>query len=230
VPVLDIVVLVVAALLLAVAVGGLTLLRLPPAELRHTLDGIDAVEILIAAGRVEIAERTRGDVRVELTVRRRPGRALPALTTHGSLVRIDGRASEVRARLTVPPRTRVRAEVRSGEITLWGAGGELSLVTRGGTIAGRELGGGPVTARSRQGDVNLHFSEPPADVRATSETGMVTIVLPDTAYAVEVETADPGAATVEVPASRDAARHVLARSVSGRVRVSLAEPAGPLPI
>jgi hypothetical protein len=225
---LDVVILVVAVLLLAVAGGGLTLLRLPPAELGHTFDGIDAVEIMVAAGRVEVSERDRGDLRVALTVRRRPGRAMPTLTTSGSVLRIDGRSSDVRARLTVPPRTRVRAEVRSGEITLWGAGGEFSLVTRDGTIAGRELGPGAVTARSQNGDVNLHFSEPPDGVRAISGAGMVTVVLPHGAYAVDVETADPGAATVEVPGTAGAARRVLARSVSGSVRVNLAEPAGPL--
>lgn len=237
---LDAVVLVVAVLLLAAAGGGLALLRLPPAESSHTFDGIDAVEIMVAAGRVEVCERDRADVRLELAVRRRPGRVRPVMTTRGSRLRIDGRASEVRARLTLPPRTRVRAEVRSGEITLWGAGGELSLVTDRGTIAGRELARGPVTARSQDGDVNLHFREPPDRVRATSGTGLVTVVLPDDwdsdgadpdgGYELDVETADPAASIVEVTPTPGAARHVLARSVSGSVRVAVAAPTGPLVI
>ncbi|WP_236707299.1 MULTISPECIES: hypothetical protein [Frankia] len=229
-PVFDTAVVVVAVLLVAAALGGLTLLRLPPAELTHTVDGIDAVEVLVAAGRVEISGRDREDVHVALTVRRRPGRSVPVLTRAGSTLRIDGRASDVRVRLTVPPRVRVRAEVLAGEITLWGVGGELSLVTRDGTIAGRELTRGPVAARSRDGDVNLHFSEPPDGVRAQSETGMVTVMLPDGEYGVEVETADPGAADVELTPSAHAACQVVARSVSGRVRVGLAAPLGPLSI
>jgi len=85
--VFDTAVVVVAAVLLAAAVGGLSLLRLPPAELVHTVDGIDAVEVMVAAGRVEVSERDRAGVRVALTVRRRPGRAAPRVTVAGTRLR-----------------------------------------------------------------------------------------------------------------------------------------------
>ncbi|EIV93207.1 hypothetical protein [Frankia sp. QA3] len=230
VPVFDTVIMVIAIVLLAAAVGGLSLLRMPPAELVHTVDGIDAVEVMVAAGRVEVAERDRADVRVDLTVRRRPGRSTPAVTTAGSVLRVDGRRSDVRVRLAVPPGTRVRAEVLVGEITLWGVRGELSLVTRDGTIAGRELGAGPVAARSLGGDVNLHFSQPPDAVHAQTESGLLTVMLPDGAYAVEVETGDPSAVDVALTPTTDAARRVVARTVAGRVRIGLTAPLGPLPI
>ncbi|MCM3886412.1 hypothetical protein [Frankia sp. R82] len=226
----DTLVVVIAVILLAAAIGGLSLLRLPPAELVHTADGIDAVELMVATGRIEVADRDRGDVRAELTVRRRPGRAAPTVTTVGSVLRIDGRRSEVRVRLQVPPGTRVRAELFTGEITLWGVGGELSLVTRDGTIAGRELGAGPVAARSRDGDVNLHFSRPPRDVHAQSDTGLVTVMLPDERYDVAVESGDPRGVELNLTAVPGAAHRVVTRTVSGRVQVGITAPLGPLPI
>lgn len=226
----DTAVVVVAAVLLAAAVGGLSLLRLPPAELVHTVDGIDAVEVMVAAGRVEVSERDRAGVRVALTVRRRPGRAAPRVTVAGTRLRIDGQRSEVRVRLTVPPGTRVRAEVLTGEITLWGFGGELSLVTQDGTIAGRELGAGPVAARSRGGDVTLQFAEPPGAVHAQSESGLVTVMLADADYDVQVEAGDPRGVDLGLTPVPGAGRQVVTRTVSGRVRVGLTTPVGPLPI
>ncbi|CAO5168021.1 Adhesin domain-containing protein [Frankia sp. AiPs1] len=258
---LDTLVVVIAVVLLAAALGGLSLLRLPPAELVHTVDGIDAIEVRVAVGRVEVADRDRGDVRVELTVRRRPGRSSPRVTTLGSLLRIDGRYSEVRVRLAVPVGTRVRAEVLTGEITLWGAAGELSLVTRDGTIAGRELGAlsatgpdaaGPVAAatsvpaavptaasgtaaasvaaRSQNGDVSLHFACPPAGVHAQSESGLVTVMLPDAEYDVSVEAGDPRGVQLDLASVPGAERRVVARTVSGQVQLGITAPLGPLPI
>ncbi|WP_235825636.1 hypothetical protein [Candidatus Frankia alpina] len=226
----DTAIMVIAVVLLTAAVGGLALLRMPPAELVHTADGIDAVEVMVAAGRVEVAEQDRSDVRVDLTVRRRPGRSTPALTTAATVLRVDGRRSDMRVRLAVPPGTRVRAEVLAGEITLWGVRGELALVTRDGTIAGRELGAGPVAARSLGGDVNLHFSQLPDAVHAQTESGLLTVMLPDAAYAVEVETGDPSAADVALTPSPGATRRVVARTVAGWVRIGHTAPLGPLPI
>lgn len=230
-PWIDTAVVVVAVVLLAAALGGLCLLRLPPAELVHTVDGIDAIEIMAAAGRVEVSERDRADVRVALTVRRRPGRAMPVVTTAGTLLRVDGRRSDMRVRLTLPPGTRVRAEVRRGEITLWGVHSELTLVTVDGTIAGRELGPGPVAARSADGDVNLHFERPPDSVHARSDTGLVTVMLPaDAAFDVQTEATDSRAVDLALTPDPAASRRVVARTSTGQIRIGHLAPLGPLPI
>jgi hypothetical protein len=225
----DVVVAVIGVVLLAAAAGGITLLRLPAQELGRTVGGVAAVEVRLGAGRVEIGEYDRDDVRCDLTVRRRVGHARPTVSlAGGTVLRIDGRAGEARVRLRLPRGTRVRAEVRTGEITLWGSAGALVLVTGTGTIAGRELTGA-VAARSGAGDVNLHFTSPPRRVAASSDTGLVTVVLPDGRYAVETETGDPGAAEVDVPHDPDAEAMIRARSRAGRVRVRLATP-GPVRI
>ncbi|WP_239330589.1 DUF4097 domain-containing protein [Frankia sp. CiP3] len=224
----SVVVVVAAVVLVCAAAGGLTLLYRPPAEICQTVAGVGAVEVRLAAGRVEIAETGRADARLEMTVRRRVGRTRPELARNGDLLRIDGRASEARVRLTLPKATGVRAEVRRGEVTLWGSDGDLVLLTDSGTIAGRELGGGRVTARSRLGDVILHFAAAPEKVSAHSHSGSVTVVVPDGPYAVDVESADVGAVDVSVPADPAAQRRVSAGSGSGRVRVCSPAPDGPV--
>jgi hypothetical protein len=227
---IDVVVVVAGVMLLAVAAGGLALLRLPDERAERTIDGVGSVEVRLAAGRVEVGESDRADARVELTARRRFGRSRPVLTMAGGVLSVDGRAGEVRVRLKLPKATPVRAEVRRGEVTLWGSGGDLVLVTETGTVAGRELRGARVHARSGSGDVSLHFAGAPQAVSATSDTGSVTVVLPGGPYKVEAETADPGAADVAVPALPCAVRTVTARSRTGRVRVASPAPGGPLPI
>ncbi|AEH10440.1 MULTISPECIES: hypothetical protein [Protofrankia] len=226
----DVLVAVAAAVLLGAAGYGLVLPRRPPRQISQTVDGVGAVEIQLAAGRVEIAEADRADARVAMTVRRRAGRSRPALEQVGELLRIDGRTSEARVRLTLPRATRVRAEVRRGEVTLWGSDGDLVLITDTGTIAGRELGGAGVAARSRTGDVVLHFARPPGKVAAYSDSGAATAVLPGGPYAVDVESADPDAdaVTLGVPVDPRAERTVSVRSRSGRVRVCAPTPQGPV--
>lgn len=226
----DLVVVVLGIALLAVAGSAFVLLRMPPENLEQTVDEVRAVEVRLAAGRVEIGEHRRSDTRVEIIARRRPGRARPTMTRAGDVLRLEGRNSDALIRLKLPRGTRARAEVRSGEITLWGSAGDLLLVTENGGITGRELSGARVSARSRSGDVNLHFSGPPGDLSAVSGSGMVTVVLPEGEYGVEVETGHPKLAAVEVPSVAGSGRRVLARSTTGKVRVRLASPQGPVRI
>lgn len=222
---------VVATVLLATALGGLTVLRLPPLSVGRVLDGVVAVEVRLFAGRIEIGEDDRGDVRVDATVRRRFGRARPRVTLVAGTLRIDGQASEARIRLRLPRATPVRAELRSGELTLWGSAGDLTLLTDTATIAGRELAGAAVTARSRTGDVSLHFVHPPRRLSVAGDDGALTLVLPDDRYAIEVETANPAAAArVDVRADPTAAATVLVRTRTGRVSIRTAAAAGPTPI
>lgn len=226
----DLVVVALGVALLVVTGSALILLRMPPERLERTVDEVTSVEIRLAAGRVEIGEYDRSDVAVEILARRRPGRARPTMTRSGGVLRIDGRTSEALARLKLPRGTKARAEVRMGEITLWGSAGDLVLVTEGGGITGRELSGARVSARSRTGDVNLHFDGPPDDLSAVSEDGMVTLVLPEGEYGVEAEAGNPQSAVVDLPSVPGAARRVLARSVAGRIRIRPASPRGPVRI
>ncbi|WP_018634986.1 DUF4097 family beta strand repeat-containing protein [Parafrankia elaeagni] len=226
----DLVVVVLGIVLLVVVASAFVLLRMPPERLETTVDEVRAVEVRLAAGRVEIGEYDRRDARIELTAKRRPGRARPTLTRSGEVLRLDGKASDAVAKLKLPRGTKVRAEVRTGEITLWGAAGDLLLVTESGGITGRELTGSRISARSQSGDVNLHFDGPPDNLSAVSDDGMVTLVLPEADYGIEVETGNPQLAGVELPSVPGSGRRVLARSLAGRVRIRAASPQGPVRI
>jgi hypothetical protein len=220
---------VVAVLLLAVAGTALAVLRRPPSRAERTIPGVGAVEIALAAGRVEISEGDRPDARLQLTVSHRLARPEPNVTLAGDVLRINGTGSEARIQLTLPRGTRVRAEVRDGEITLWGSDGELVLITETGTIAGRDLGGTRLSARSLSGDISAHFTSKPDIVTAVSDTGSVTLVVPGGPYAVDAACADPSAATVDVAVDPAAERRLAARSRAGRVVVAAAA-AGPVRI
>jgi hypothetical protein len=224
----DVLVVAVAAVLLAAAGGGLALLRPPDERAERTVGGVGSARVRLAAGRVEISEADRDDARIELTARRRRGRPRPTVAVAGGVLEIDDRVGETRVRLRLPRATPVRAEVRRGEVTVWGSAADLVLVTESGTVAARELSGARVHARSGGGDVSLHFAGPPRTVSAASDTGSVTVVVPGGPYAVQTETGDPGAADVDVPDEPGAARSVTARSRAGRVRVAGPVPGGPV--
>jgi hypothetical protein len=227
----DVFAVAVCLVLLTAALGGMWLLLRPPLTAARTVEGVRAVEVRLADGRVEIGEDERTDARVDLTVRRRVGRTMPRLVIAGGTLRLDGETSEARLRLRLPPATPVRVELRGGEVSLWGSAGDLELLTETATIAGRELSGRHVTARSGTGDVNLHFTGAPERLAVVGDSGAVTIVLPDGGYAVEVEAPDPAMVPdVEVPTDPAAPHAVLVRSDRGRIRIAVAVSGGALPI
>ncbi|WP_045878290.1 hypothetical protein [Pseudofrankia sp. DC12] len=227
----DVFAVAVCLVLLAAALGGMWLLLRPPLTAVRTVEGVRAIEVRLADGRVEIGEDERTDTRVDLTVRRRVGRTVPRLVMAGGTLRLDGETSEARLRLRLPPATPARVELRAGEVSLWGSAGDLELLTETATIAGRELSGRHVTARSETGDVNLHFTGAPERLAIAGGPGTVTVVLPDGRYAVEVESADPSnIPDVDVPTDPAAPHAVLVRSDGGRVRIAGAVAGGALPI
>ncbi|MBX6390168.1 MAG: hypothetical protein IRZ08_14440 [Frankia sp.] len=225
----DALVVVVAVVLLALALGGLSLLRRPPVTAARSVAGVRAVDVRLASGRVEIGEDDRADARVDLTVRRRVGRVIPRLVVADGTLRLTGEASEARLRLRLRRATPARVELRAGEVTLWGSAGDLTLLTETATIAARELTGKRVTARSAAGDINLYFTEPPERLSVSAGSGAVTLVLPDGRYRVLVEVADPGARTqVDLADDPEAAAEVLVRAERGPVLIRAAEKARPI--
>ncbi|MGF7239077.1 MAG: hypothetical protein ACQSGP_29600, partial [Frankia sp.] len=120
----------------------------------------------------------------------------------------------------------VRAEVQAGDIALWGSGGDLELVTGAGGVTGRELSGRRVAVRAGGGEVVLHFAAPPVEALVSSAAGDVRLVVPDVAYRLEVEAADPGGGRVEVTNDAAAAHRLVVRSRGGCAEVLAAvEPA-----
>lgn len=104
----------------------------------------------------------------------------------------DVRAEDVRARL--------RAEASSGDVDVAGFRGDH------------------VDARASSGDVKVSATRPPRSVRAAASSGNVTIVVPDVAYRVAVDTGS-GDRNVLVRQDPDARRSIEAKASSGDVTV-----------
>jgi hypothetical protein len=232
--ILTVLVGVVSAVLLGAALGGLALLRRPARRSVTVHPGVTSVRVRLGAGRVELADGDRAEARLESVWWPRPGGGGPVVTLAGGLLDVDARRCRARVQARLPRGAAVRAEVREGEITLWGSAGDLALVTGTGMIAGRELSGRRVAARSGSGDVVLVFDAPPAEAVAMSDTGDVRVVLPPADYQVDAAAADPSRAAVDPGLnaggpgdSGGAAARVTARTRTGAVYVTAASPLGP---
>lgn len=185
-------------------------------------EGVQRVVVRLDSGRVEIGSRKGRSVRMRTTAavdgwrarfaRRRDPEAPGAVLADGVLeLRPRG---QVRAQVDVPPGVRVEAEVGRGDLTLWGAGGDLQLTVGQGILVARDLVASAVRASNAAGEVNLHFAAVPELVEATSGTGPVLLVLPAGSYAVDAD----DSAEVTVAVDPAAARRIRTRS-GGRTAV-----------
>jgi hypothetical protein len=155
------------------------------------------LEISTHTGRVELAPSAGDQLRVRWTVPKGRVRRVrePQFRFGGDGLRI--RCRRARLRVDIPAGLAVRVRVASGQITSWGADGDLQLTVRDGSVACRELRGQVVSVRAPK--VNLHFASSPRMVDV--ECGQAIVVLPGGPYALSV----PALAEVTVPRSTDAA-------------------------
>jgi hypothetical protein len=80
--------------------------------------------------------------------------------------------------LRVSDNARVTSHTTSGDVTLRGWAGDLSLSTTSGGITGSDLASGQVEAHTRSGDVTLAFARAPSQVTATTRSGGVAVTVP----------------------------------------------------
>ncbi|MEU8956636.1 DUF4097 family beta strand repeat-containing protein [Streptomyces sp. NPDC048518] len=92
------------------------------------------------------------------------------------------------------------------------------IASGGGDITGSALSGNTV-ARTKGGDVDLAFAEPPADVDTSSGGGDVDLALPAGRYAVRAQTGG-GDRKVDVTTDNGSAHRVTAHSDGGDVTVA----------
>ncbi|MFI1585471.1 hypothetical protein [Embleya sp. NPDC020630] len=119
--------------------------------------------------------------------------------------------------VVVPPGVAVQAVTSSGRITLVGLSGDVSAHTTGGSIEGKELTAGTVTAKADEDAIDLSFASPPARVDADGDTARVRLPA-GVGYVVDA-TSDRGAVQVEVPRDAAAPYHVKVRTRSGDASV-----------
>jgi hypothetical protein len=120
--------------------------------------------------------------------------------------------------LTLTGVGRVDVETGAGGITLDSVTGPARARTGSGTITGQALRDGDVLAQTENGDVRLALTTP-ATVRAETQRGDITVVVPQGAYRVTAHT-DLGATSVRVPNEPGAAHTLDLRSEVGDVVVT----------
>lgn len=179
------------------------------------------IAVAVGSGRVELGRKAGQQVRVRWTVPARlpagwpawlrpPGFRGPRVWSDAAGLHI--RARRARLRIDLPDDLDVRVELRRGEITSWGAGGELALTNRAGRVSCRELIARTLAVRAEH--ANLHFATPPERVDVVAPT--CVLALPGGPYSV---TAPPGA-QIEVAQAPATGREIRVCGVSGgKVRV-----------
>lgn len=202
---------------------------------------VDAGTVRLTPGEAVAGQRTEryGFLRPRVDVERDGG----ALMVTGRCARawVTGSWCSTAVTLTVPADVRVtvrtgagdvhlgavRGEVvvtsGAGDVTLTDTAGPVTVESGAGDVRATGLTGAVVHAQSGAGRVSLDFGTPPADVRAESGAGSVTVVLPagETAYRVDADSG-AGSRTVDVRTSPTADAQVYAHSGAGDVTVRYA--------
>lgn len=146
---------------------------------------------------------------------------------------------EVDLTITVPAGTAVTSTTETGDASLTGLTGPVSVRTETGEIRLSQLGGqvtadaevgsvtgdaltsGAVTATTETGDITLGFAADPQTVVARASTGDVTVTVPrsSTGYQITADT-DSGDRRVSATQDRSAGRTIEAHTGTGDVTVS----------
>jgi hypothetical protein len=184
---------------------------------RIPVAGITSGRVLIrlGRGRVELG-RSSGSaaaesVRVRTTATGTGGIASHSLRMRRGELRIKAPHGRLQIDLPAGPAGElvVVVKVRRGEITSWGAGGDLELRSRKGRVTCRELVARRVRVRASW--VSLHFSQEPQHVEI--DAGRVTVSVPAGDYAVTA----PPAAEVTVIRQPAAERQIIVRGAAVRI-------------
>ncbi len=178
------------------------------------------VHVAVGRGRVELGHASGQQLRVRWTVPTRLPSSWPkALRPQGFRLLSDAsglhvRARRARLRIDLPAGLDVTVELRRGEITSWGAGGELALFSSGGRVSCRELICRTLTVRAAR--ANLHFATAPDRVDVTASA--CVLALPGGPYAVTA----PPHALIEVEQAADSGRRITITGADARVLASTA--------
>ena len=172
----------------------------------------------LVRGRVELGQARGADIRVRAALA--PGHRARFWSRGAGGLRqrsepdaltITARRGRIRLDLPADPAVQLAVEVRvgRGEITSWGAGGELALTCPDGSVTCRELTARVLRVRSER--VNVHFAAEPELVEIDADE--VTVALPGGPY----EVAAPDGAEVTVVQLQGSARRVNVRALRARV-------------
>jgi hypothetical protein len=241
---------VTVALLGAGTVGGRIWLSVSDEPSQQTVrySRIRAVtEVIVEIDSGHLLVRAGENGRVDFERRPRDGRILDLKEVwEGDRLRLaggcrDGNGKRV-ARcqseyvLQVPAATEVEARADSGDVTVAGLTGAVSLTSGSGDLELRDASGrvrvttnsGDVTAtalrsssveaQTNTGDVTLAFAAPPGQAAVTTNTGDIELAVPPGRYRTSADTVS-GRRDVTVPGDTASSSALTVRSNSGDVRL-----------
>ncbi len=196
---------------------------------RHVYErDISAVHVDVSAGSIRVEGGERRSVAVERTARWTGPKPRIEQRVEGTTLVIEARCPdapssdrcEVSYDIRVPADTNVRAETGAGDVRAAGVAGRAVLRAGAGEVAGTALRSRRVEASTSAGGVELSFTEPPQRVRAVSEAGDVTVLVPGPRTYRVVARTSVGSVDVDVRTDPDAPRVVRARTSAGSVHVA----------
>lgn len=121
--------------------------------------------------------------------------------------------------LTVPPGVTLDIKTNVGDVSVTGIQGNVTMSSDTGDVSASSLGSPQVTASTDVGDVSLGFSIAPTTVAAESDTGDVSVVVPDDQkYSVETDT-EVGEVSVTIGEDSQSDRSISASTDVGDVTI-----------
>lgn len=220
---------------------------------RHSrIHAVTKVVVEVDSGHVLV--RAGGDGRVDFERRSRDGRVLDLKEVwEGDRLRLAGGCRDGNGKrvtrceseyvLRVPAAAEVEARADSGDVTVAGITGAVSLMSGSGDLELGDVGGrvqattnsGEVTAtalrssaveaRTNTGDVKLAFAAAPGQAAVTTNTGDIELTVPPGRYLTSADTVS-GVRDVTVPVDTASSSALSARSNSGDVRLRLSRSPG----
>ncbi|MGW3349829.1 DUF4097 family beta strand repeat-containing protein [Nonomuraea rubra] len=193
-------------------------------------DDVRALRVEADSGTIEVVESQRRGVQVteQLVWRKNKPKTghqvqggtlvlsyeCPAAVGFGAVAT----SCDVNYRVEVPRGLSVKVASDSGTLTLKGLSGALDALSDSGAIEAEGLAVRQVVAKTDSGDVELAFTGAPDRVTVSSDSGRVTIGVPQGAYDV-VATTDSGAKDIKVDTDPSAPRRIELTSDSGDLEV-----------
>jgi DUF4097 and DUF4098 domain-containing protein YvlB len=186
---------------------------------------VKIVKVTAIAGRIEVVGADVTDVAVTEQLRFDDEQPATRHRVEGDTLVLDYTCPDdsgtcwVNYRVELPRGTEVNLHSDAGEIRMSGLTGRVQARTEAGVVVANRLRSQNVQVDSTAGSVTLGFATAPADVRAHTTAGSVTVKVPgDARYAVDASTA-AGSTRVSVPEDTASSHRLRVSSSAGSVSV-----------
>lgn len=175
---------------------------------------VRAVEVVLRKGEVVVRGGDRAGARVRRRLRH--GLRRPRISEHvdEGVLRLEVSSGIVQYEVDVPAGASVLVRGEHASATVVAMAGTVELRAESGSIEGRALSAGHVSATTASGSIRLSFDRAPDVIDVATREGSVDLTLPEGPYDVDAEDA-----TVGVRCAAGAHHRVRARSSRGPVRI-----------